>query len=162
MLGVREARLLPPPMDGREQTQIRDLALRVVAVSLNGHGESDTAATLAKLFKRLHDVVAPMVGELGFGAVIKRAVWLAARTANAAGFPAETGLDQSDLVPLIERAGPQRTLRWAEEIVDQTLALLHSFLGEKLTLRLAERAFPLAFRRAAAEAFKGNKEGPVK
>jgi hypothetical protein len=149
-------------MQGRDQTQIRELAIRVVAVSIDGHAEPDTAATLAKLFKRLHDTVAPMVGELGFAAVIKRAVWLAARTASAAGFPAETSLDQSNLAPLVGRAGAERTRRWAEEIVDQTLALLHSFLGEKLTLRLAERAFPLAFRHAAAEASKGTKEGPAK
>jgi hypothetical protein len=127
-------------------------------VHLEGREGLEAARGLARALQRLHDMLVPMVGELGFAALIKRAMWLAARTADAAGFPAEIGLAEKDLVKLVEAAGTARTVRWAQQIVEQALTLLYSFLGEPLTRRLIERAFPPTARHAAPKS-KALKEG---
>jgi hypothetical protein len=139
--------------------RIRDLAARIVEADFEGRRHAEVARSLAKVFERLHDILAPMVGELGYAAVMKRAVWLAARTADAAGFPAETGLAERDLIPMVEGAGAARAVRWAEQIVEQAISLLHSFLGAPLTMRLIERAFPPHSQQATPRASKLIKEG---
>jgi hypothetical protein len=126
-----------PPAAG-----IRDLAARIVATGLHDHRELEMPQRLGKFFSRLRDIWTPMVGELGFAAVLKRAVWLAARSAEAQGFPADAALTEADFRALVEKAGADRTVRWAEEIVQQALSLLMSFLGERLTLRILERTYP--------------------
>src|SRR4051812_1006884 len=130
---------------------IRQLATRIVAAELHAHKGDEPAQCLSRVFRRLHDMVTPVVGDLGFAAVLKRAVWLSARSADAEGFPAETGLSEADLGALVEKAGATRTTRWVEEIVHEVLMLLNSFLGEKLTLRLVERAFPTSMKGGPAE-----------
>jgi hypothetical protein len=128
--------------------KIRELATHIVGAELVHYGEAERSQAFAKVFERLRDVLAPMVGELGFSAVVKRAVWLTARNGHGKGFPAETGFAIDELKVLLEREGLAHTARWAVNIVEQSISLLNSFLGESLTLKMVERAFPEAFKRA--------------
>jgi hypothetical protein len=123
-------------------TKSSELASEIVEVELRQHGEAEEAQAFAEVFAKLRQALVPVVGELGYGAVLKRAVWLAARNTAPQGFPEETTLTVKDLALLLEREGLVCTTRWAAAVIGESLSLLNNFIGEKLTLRIVARAFP--------------------
>jgi hypothetical protein len=119
-----------------------ELATEIVEVELRQRGEADEAQAFAEVFAKLRRALVPVVGELGYAAVLNRAVWLAAQNAATQGFPPETTLTVKDLALLLEREGLVCTTRWAAAVIGESLSLLNNFIGEKLTLRIVARAFP--------------------
>ena len=121
--------------------KVRELAALMVEHELSAK-RAEPAEALARLFEKLRDALEPMVGNQGFAAVASRAVWLTARNGEGKGFPPETALTSRDLAALIEREGIARMGKWAIAVVEHALNLLNSFIGERLTLKVVERAFP--------------------
>jgi hypothetical protein len=121
---------------------LEGLSARIVDDQLRARGGADAADALAAVFHELRRSVSPMIGELGYTAVLKRAIWLASRNGGGGRFPAEAVPDAALLREMVENGGTAHAREWSEAVLARLFSLLRSFIGEPLTLRLVARAFP--------------------
>jgi hypothetical protein len=123
---------------------MRRLAERLVAQETLGGNPSDPKAAVASLIdQRLRLRLAPLMGNVGFSALLSRALvlahaeapWLRAVRLNADG--TLEGLDG-----LEAQADPAALLEGRVVVLARLLGLLAAFIGEKLTLGLVHEAWP--------------------
>jgi hypothetical protein len=104
-----------------------------------------TAQGIQDVFRRLYTLLAAVVGELGFDALMTRALHLSrARNAELAACDATLapGAVCEGLAAMVERVGEDVARRWAVALLGEILALHCDFIGEDLTLRLLRRVWP--------------------
>jgi hypothetical protein len=123
--------------------QIRALARQIIARESAGR---DTPLELAQglegAFGRLHKLTSSLVGTVGFGAVMSRAIHV---TKASRPFLSTAELEVSDTLrikgfdEIIEREGAARVTACAADLLGNVLSLLCAFIGEDLTFRLVRR-----------------------
>ncbi len=121
------------------------LARRIVDRELAGRRTPiDVAQGVDGAFRRLYDVMTPLIGAIGFRAVMARAVHLAGT--GCAWLALEGGegpvVSTARLASEIERNGPEPAAACAASILGNTISLLCSFIGDDLTFRLLGRVWP--------------------
>ena len=123
---------------------MRDFAERLIAHETKENGLSETKALAACLVsERLRPQLATLLGNLGFRALLSRALalanadvpWLRAVHVNANG--SFEGLDT-----LGAEVDPDEVLDGCVVLLAQLLGLLVAFIGEDLTLRLVREVWP--------------------
>jgi len=122
-----------------------ELARRVVR---HETAEHETATELAigieRMFQRLRELVANLVGDAGFGAVLARAShlnkracpWLETSTIVIGPIVVFSGL-----AAVVEREGAARVTGCTTHLLSDILGLLSRFVGEDLTLRLVNEVW---------------------
>jgi hypothetical protein len=125
---------------------IPQLAKRIIAHALRqGRGSSaeivDSAEALEQAFAAFAQHVGTMIGEIGFNALLARALHL---TRASLGTNASGAL-LPDSVPswrdMQERTDPDTTAECATQLLGHVLGLLSSLIGEDLTMRLVRRTW---------------------
>jgi hypothetical protein len=137
-------------MDSPPQS-IRSWAQRLLALEAANKSVSDTDQhELLQVFEKLRIALTQFVGADGFTALMRRALALARKEVpslqNAKVTPEGRleGIDES-------AADAKNGSEAATAVIANLLALLVTFLGEPLTLRLMGDAWPDVFRRTTAE-----------
>ncbi|MDB4976339.1 MAG: hypothetical protein JWN48_4680 [Myxococcaceae bacterium] len=127
---------------------IHALAQRVVQSELAARADEPLAACLERMFSRAQEIVAEMVGELGYLSLMARAARLTRQT-----FPWVPLLQASPLNPgldfprthwqrYVEDAGAEAATACAALLFANAVGLLASFIGEDFTFRLIRRGWP--------------------
>ncbi len=137
---------------------MRDFAERLIAHEMQASRSSRTKIPAACLVsEKLRPHLATLIGNLGFRALLSRALalanadvpWLRAVHVNAeASFE---GLDE-----LASQVDPGEMFEGCTVLLAQLLGLLVAFIGEDLTLRLVREAWP-KLRLDSSDAGKGGK-----
>jgi hypothetical protein len=127
-------------------TTIQRVARRIMTCATAGRSApEDVANAIETTFKQLEKVVSSMVGEIGFRALMVRALHLTRAASpkhrqlpseHAVSFPSE-GWKGS-----VEQTGASAAIESAAGLFENVLSLLGSFIGEDLTFRLIRRAWP--------------------
>jgi len=142
-------------MTALEIAAMRQLAARVL---MHQAGPDADAAALAAAARRAYDeltrVVAPLVGQVGVDALTRRALHLAQRE-----YPwlvhtreSEHAEDRfAQVVFCLERQDPAVAAEAAGAVFATFTELLVTFIGEPLTARLLQKAWPEAFSDASTE-----------
>jgi hypothetical protein len=128
----------------RVTSKTRDFAERLIAYE-TAVGKSD-ASTLPSAFlvcEKLRPLLATLLGNVGFSALLSRALalagsevaWLRALRVGPSG--SLEGLAEPQAL-----VSPDETIRGAVALVAQLLGLLATFIGEDLTLRLVREVWP--------------------
>lgn len=100
-------------------------------------------AAIERVFTRMQDATAPLVGEQGFAALLARALAL---SETCAPLPrGDIGIEpRSIAASLAARAAdlaPEAVLQCSVVVLDHLLDLLRTFIGEDLTARLVGRTW---------------------
>jgi hypothetical protein len=126
-------------------TGFHGLAHEIVSCAVAERTEiEEVARALEGVFQRLEEVMSTMVGEVGFRALMVRALHLTRRCAQAeTGLPAElvACFPEQGWVPAVKHAGAPDAEALAKLLLAIVLDLLASFIGDDLTLRLVRRAW---------------------
>ena len=136
-------------------TALRQLALRVLA---RQSGAEPAAGTLAAAGRRVYDDLArvstPLIGQVGFDGLMRRAVYLAQREhawlveRRGAGPAAES---PAGALLGLEHQDPAVATEAAAAVFAAFGGLLVAFIGEPLTLVLLREAWPEAFSQGDSE-----------
>lgn len=125
--------------------QLRAVAHDIITHALDHRdGPGEVAAAIEHVFEELYALMSPLVGPTGFASVIRRAHHLSrseCRFLDAATIESMP-LAKAGIESLIAREGGEPVTGCATLLMAQVLALLCSFIGEELTLRLVRRAWP--------------------
>jgi hypothetical protein len=131
----------------RATPKMQAFAERLIAAEAMGSNE--TVANVLPAFGgvvgKLRQPLASLTGEAGFRSLLSRALALArddVRWLRAVHVKADGSLECPDLAQL----GKAEIARGEAALVAQLLALLVTFIGEPLTLRLVENVWPEALR----------------
>jgi len=128
----------------RATPKMRDFAERLIAYETRGNKSSETKTPAACLVsEKLRPHLATLMGNLGFRALLSRALalanaevpWLRAVHVNADG--SLEGLDE-----LGAQVDPDEIFEGCVVLLAQLLGLLVAFIGENLTLRLVREVWP--------------------
>jgi hypothetical protein len=123
---------------------MRDFAERLIAYETTKNKSSETKTRAAFLVdEKLRPYLATLMGNVGFGALLSRALvlakaevpWLRALHVNADG--SFRGLDE-----LGAQVGPDEIFEGRVVLLAQLLELLVAFIGELLTLQLLRDVWP--------------------
>ncbi len=133
----------------------RQLAARVL---LHQAGPDADAAALAAAARRAYDdlarVVAPLIGQAGLEALTGRALHLAQQEHQwllHTREPVQGEGPLSQVMSTLERQDPAVAAEAAGTVFTTFTGLLVTFIGESLTLRLLQKAWPDAFSDAGAD-----------
>jgi hypothetical protein len=129
----------PPDVIAKIATRIIDRAI----------GDSTDAAEMARALEdvqtRLESVMAQMVGETGFRALVMRALHLTRNELpNHAALLVPAAREQAPKLrwdAVIEQDGQEAARAYASALLREILGLLCSFIGDDLTLRFVRRAW---------------------
>ena len=128
----------------RATPQMRDFSERLIAYETRENKSSETKTPAACLVsEKLRPHLATLMGNLGFRALLSRALslantevpWLRAMHVNADG--SFEGLDE-----LGAQVDPDEIFEGCVVLLAQLLGLLVAFIGENLTLRLVREVWP--------------------
>ncbi len=123
----------------------RVLSRRIVERELAGRaGPAEIAAGIEGVFRQLYQIMATVIGPLGFQAVLTRAVHLTRRDYPGLGaceIACGDTFVMRGISEMIEREGADQAGAAAVALLDHIIALLCSFIGEDLTLRLLRRGW---------------------
>jgi hypothetical protein len=120
------------------------MAERLIAYEARANGSSGTKASAACLVgEKLHPHLATLMGNVGFRALLARALalanaevqWLRAVHVKADG--SFEGLDE-----LGAKVDPDEFFEGCVVLLAQLLGLLEAFIGENLTLQVVRQAWP--------------------
>jgi hypothetical protein len=124
---------------------VQQLAQRIFDRQLENRVDSaEVASAIEQTFARLEQPMMAMVGEVGFRAVMARALHLTrAALPKEALPPSATAVSGSNggWSVAVESAGIERARVSAEALLAQVLGLMRSFIGEDLTVRTVRRAW---------------------
>jgi hypothetical protein len=149
---------------------MREIARLVVERETQScHTPETLAAAVEGVFARLEGLMATLIGPMGFRAIVDRAVhmtnsawpWIDTKriettaqlviTGSAAAEPAseaegiarvQSNVTISGLANAIQSQGAARVTAGAATLLCNVLQLLSSFIGDELTLRIVDRAWP--------------------
>jgi hypothetical protein len=113
---------------------------------VGGSGAAPPAGTVASsaeaTFRKLRDVLARVIGGLGFEALLRRSIALA-RSANETRLPSDDGTDLATaLDELRAQLGAAAADLFATTVFAHVVWLLATFIGTRLTMRLLGEAWP--------------------
>lgn len=140
----------------RPGTVAVDLAQQIVEDGFARH-VADAVLPLEQSFVRLHEVVRALVGRAGFEALMRRAVHLSKPSAPwlaTIHFVYQPTFAVHGLGVAVEREGAAQVRAGATTLLEHMLAILCHFIGDDLTVRLAERVW------TQADAEPADPEGP--
>jgi hypothetical protein len=124
----------------RIRPTVRAWSLRIIEREIAGRDTAaDIGAALENAFGRLHRLMSSLVGNVGFAAVMSRAVHVTQPRCpciEAAELEIGETLRMRGLAAAIERDGADPVVACAAELLGTTLDLLCAFIGEELTLRI--------------------------
>jgi len=125
--------------------QMTELARRVVFHETAGHETAtDLAIGIERMFQRLRELVANLVGDAGFGAVLARASSLNKRACpwlETSAIVVGPIVVFSGLAAVVEREGAARVTGCTTHVLSDILGLLSRFVGEDLTLQLVNEVW---------------------
>jgi hypothetical protein len=122
--------------------QIQLLARQIIDRETAGRETpADVAQGLEGAFQRLYQLMSTLVGHVGFGAVMSRAVHLtnAGRPTLGVELQVTKAGAIMGLPEHIEREGAAHAVAYAADLLANVIALLCDFIGEHLTFRLVAR-----------------------
>ena len=128
----------------RNTPEVRDFAKRLIALEANGHKSSETkipAACMAT--EKLRPHLSTLIGNLGFRALISRALALAnadVRWLRAVHVKTDGSFEGFE--DLSARMEPEQFFEGCTVLLSHLLGLLVAFVGEEITLRLVGDVWP--------------------
>src|ERR1700693_324949 len=129
---------------GRATPKMRDFAERLIAYETGSNNSSETKTTAHFLVvEKLRPQLATLMGNVGFGALLSRALTLAnAEVAwlHAVHVRADGSLEVLD--QLDAQVDPDEIFEGRVVLLAQLLGLLVAFIGAALTLRLVREVWP--------------------
>lgn len=134
----------------RRQTALRWLARETEG----GHRARDLAAAAARVYQKLAGSLSPIVGQVGAHALLSRSIHLAtAEHAALAGLArADPASEAVSLKGRLETLEPEEITEAAVALFATFTGLLASLIGDTLTSRLLEDAWPgIPFGESSAE-----------
>jgi hypothetical protein len=105
----------------------------------------DVAASLDRTFGQLHDVMQTLIGPEGYRALLERALFLArGEFAWTASLKIDRGrtLSLQGAREIVASEGPEVATEGFVLVLANFIGLLHTFIGEDLTMRLLSRIWP--------------------
>jgi hypothetical protein len=133
----------------------RQSALRwLVQETDGGHGARDLAAAAARVYEKLTASLSPIVGQAGIHALLSRSIHLAAAEhASLAGAArADPASQAASLQARLQTLDPEEITETAVALFATFTGLLASFIGDTLTSRLLQDAWPeIPFGESSAE-----------
>jgi len=107
------------------------------------HGDraDDSAAAAGRVYDKLHEQLAPLIGTAGFRALLARSAQLTKGELACLGEVA-TVESATTLRECLRRHAPAVARETAEALFGTFLALLTTFIGERLTAQVLRRAWP--------------------
>jgi hypothetical protein len=142
-------------MTALRHTTLRHLALKVLAQYAGEAAGSEALATAAhRAYEELARVSTPLIGQVGVDALTGRALhltqqdypWLRGRREPA---PTNESFDQ--VIARLEQQDPPVATEGAAAVFATFAGLLVTFIGEPVTTRLLQKAWPEAFAQATKE-----------
>jgi hypothetical protein len=142
-------------MTALRHAALRHLALKVLAQHAGSAAGSGALATAARrAYEDLALVSTPLIGQAGVSALTGRALhltqrdypWLGGRRDPA---PAYEPFDQ--VIARLEQQDPAVAAEGAAAVFATFAGLLVTFIGEPVTTRLLQKAWPVAFAEATNE-----------
>ncbi len=134
---------------------LRRLALKVLALRAGrGAGAEALAAAARRAYDQLAQVVAPLIGQAGVDALTGRALHLTQRQYPwlvPPGDPQQSEGLFARVIFRLERQDPAVATEAAGALFATFTGLLVTFIGEPLTARLLQKAWPDAFSEADKE-----------
>ena len=124
---------------------MRDFAERLIAYETTGNFSQAKTPAAFLVSEKLRPHLATLMGNVGFQALLSRALvlahaevpWLCATRVTAEGF-----LEGLDEVELEAQLDPEEIFEGRVILLAQLLGLLVAFIGENLTLRLVREVWP--------------------
>jgi len=150
----------PPLGPGRgvtahASTALRSLALQALALRAgSAAGAQELAAAAQGLYDDLAGVSAPLIGQVGINALTGRALFLVQRSFPWMMRSSETGAWTGPFAQIafcLEQQDPAVATEAAGAVFATLTGLLANFIGEPLTMRVLQKAWPDVFTDANAE-----------
>ena len=132
-------------MSGRGDSALRQIALKALA---QREGSGSVADAAQRAYDDLARAAAPLIGQVGIDALTGRALYLAQQTfpwlipAREAG---QWNGPIAQIVLSLEQQEPAAATEAAGALLAVLVELLVTFIGEPLTARLLQEAWPDAF-----------------
>jgi hypothetical protein len=122
----------------------RDLAQRLLAYeTVNGKTSEPMAPPALRVYEKLRPPLCALAGVVGFRSLVSRALTLAKAEVPGLGAVQVT---PDGFLQGLDELGPQDDKQQSNEggaiLIAQLLGLLHTFIGEPLTLRLVQDVWP--------------------
>ena len=142
-------------MTAVENAALRQLALKVLAQHAgSAAGAEAIAAAARRAYDDLARVSAPLIGQVGVEALTGRALHLAQLEYPwlvPTREPEHADRPFSQVIACLERQDPAIAIEAAGAVFATLTGLLVTFIGEPLTARLLQQAWPDAFSDASIE-----------
>jgi len=138
-----------------ENAALRELALKVLAQRAgSAAGAEALAAAARRAYDDLARVSAPLIGQVGVEALTGRALHLAQREYPwlvQTREPEQGERPFTQVIACLERQDPAVAIEAAGAVFATLTGLLVTFIGESLTARLLQQAWPDAFSDASTK-----------
>jgi hypothetical protein len=142
-------------MTALENAALRKLALKVLAQHAGSAADAEALAAAARrAYDDLARVSAPLIGQVGVEALTGRALHLAQREypwLAQTREPEQAERPFTEVIACLERQDPAVAIEAAGAVFATLTGLLVTLIGEPLTARLLQQAWPDAFSDASTE-----------
>jgi hypothetical protein len=142
-------------MTALRHAALRHLALKVLAQHAGTAASSEALATAARrAYEELARVSTPLIGRVGVDALTGRAVHLTLRESpwlRGRREPAPTIESFDQVIARLEQQDPAVATEGAAAVFAAFAGLLVTFIGEPVTTRVLQKAWPEAFAQATKE-----------
>jgi hypothetical protein len=135
-------------MRGLTQAHV-DAARRLLADEASRHAELGPTAAAGRVYERLFDALAPVIGPAGVRALIARSARLnktefpcLAHALSSRELPADAEQTSVHLVACLDELEPCVAAKVAIDLYATFLGLMTTFIGERLVTQLLKTAFP--------------------
>jgi hypothetical protein len=143
----------------RATPEMRELARQLIGFESRGAKSSEPARPAAALVcEKLRPILATLIGNGGFRGLLSRAVALASAEVpwlNGVHVMSDGVLEGLD--PLSKQIEPRKFADGSIVLVAQLLGLLNAFIGETLTVRFVQEAWP----KISINSFKSDSGGKI-
>ena len=137
---------------------LRQLALKVLAQHAGPAADAEALAAAAhRAYDDLARVSVPLIGQVGVDALTGRALHLAQREYTWLVYtrkPEQAEAPFAQVISCLQQQDPAVAIEAAGAVFATFAGLLVSFIGEPLTARLLQKAWPDAFSDASTEETK--------
>lgn len=133
-------------------TDFRKVVLRLIARrARSAEDAASTTAAARRAYEDLAVVLVPLVSQQGFDALVARAFQLAQREYPAVGTTADNGEQFTPISLWLDRQDQHITIDAAAAMFAALAGLLIALIGESLTTRYLQKAWPEGFSAAPKE-----------